>query len=97
MSSKKFNLKILVLGNSGTGKTNFVNKYTKNIFKDEYKTTIASEFGYKVFEYNDKVYHIKLWDLAGRDKDGMVTQIFAKDAHGCVVMSDATNILTREE
>ena len=90
-------LKIIVIGTSGTGKTSFVNKWTKNIFSDTYKATIVSEFGFKIFEYEGRLYRIQLWDLAGQDKNAMVTKIFAKDAHGCVVMSDATNNQTREE
>ena len=85
-------LKIIVIGTSGTGKTSFVNKWA-----DTYKATIVSEFGFKIFEQDGKVYHIQLWDLADQDKNEMVTIIFAKDAHGCVVMSDATNNQTREE
>ena len=98
MSSQfRSDLKIIVIGTSGTGKTSFVNKWTKNIFSDTYKATIVSEFGFKIFEENGKLYRIQLWDLAGQDKNAMVTKIFAKDAHGCVVMSDATNSQTRDE
>ena len=97
MSQFRSDLKIIVIGTSGTGKTSFVNKWTKNIFSDTSKATIVSEFGFKIFEENGKLYRIQLWDLAGQDKNAMVTKIFAKDAHGCVVMSDATNSQTREE
>jgi small GTP-binding protein len=97
MSSFRSDLKIIVIGTSGTGKTSFVNKWTKNIFNEAYKATIVSEFGFKIFDYEGKLYRIQLWDLAGQDKNAMVTKIFAKDAHGCVVMSDATNSQTREE
>ena len=95
--SFRSDLKIIVIGTSGTGKTSFVNKWTKNIFNEAYKATIVSEFGFKIFDYEGKLYRIQLWDLAGQDKNAMVTKIFAKDAHGCVVMSDATNSQTREE
>ena len=90
-------LKIIVIGKSGTGKTSFVNKWTKNIFAEAYKATIVSEYSHKIVDYEGRFYRIQLWDLAGQDKNAMVTKIFAKDAHGCVVMSDATNIQTREE
>ena len=96
-SQFRSDLKIIVIGTSGTGKTSFVNKWTKNIFSDTYKATIVSEFGFKIFEEGGKLYRIQLWDLAGQDKNAMVTKIFAKDAHGCVVMSDATNSQTRDE
>ena len=97
MSSFRSDLKIIVIGTSGTGKTSFVNKWTKNVFNETYKATIVSEFGFKILELDGKLYRIQLWDLAGQDKNAMVTKIFAKDAHGCVVMSDATNSQTREE
>ena len=96
-SGFRSDLKIIVIGTSGTGKTSFVNKWTKNIFSDTYKATIVSEFGFKIFEEQGKLYRIQLWDLAGQDKNAMVTKIFAKDAHGVVVMADASNIETREE
>ena len=95
--SYRSDLKIIVIGTSGTGKTSYVNKWTKNLFSDTYKATIVSEFGFKIFEEQGKLYRIQLWDLGGQDKNAMVTKIFAKDAHGVVVMADASNIETREE
>ena len=90
VASIRTDLKILVIGSSGTGKTSFVNKWTKNIFNEEYKATIVSEFGFKVFEHEGKLYRIQIWDLAGQDKNATVTKIFAKDSHGCVIVTDAT-------
>jgi Ras-related protein Rab-7L1 len=95
--SVRSDLKIIVIGSSGTGKTSYVNKWTKNIFQDEYKATIVSEFGFKVFEQEGKLYRIQLWDLAGQDKNSTVTKIFAKDSHGCVILSDATKENTLDE
>ena len=97
MSAFRSDLKLIFIGNSCTGKTSLVNKWTKNIFSDTYKETIVSQFGFKIFEKDGKLYRIQLWDLAGQDKNAMVTKIFAKDAHGCIIMSDATNIQTRKE
>ena len=97
MSGFRTDLKIIVIGASGTWKTSLVNKWTKNLFSEAYKATIVSEFGFKIFEKDGKLYRIQLWDLAGQDKNAMVTKIFAKDAHGCIIMSDATNKQTREE
>ena len=97
VESIRSDLKIIVIGSSGTGKTSYVNKWTKNIFQDEYKATIVSEFGFKVFEQEGKLYRIQLWDLAGQDKNATVTKIFAKDSHGCVILSDATKPDTLDE
>ena len=97
MSGYLSDLKLIVVGHSAHGKTNLVNKWTKNIFSEKYKATIVSEFGFKIIENNGKLYRIQLWDLAGQDKNHKVARIFAKDAHGCIIVSDATNKQTREE
>jgi small GTP-binding protein len=83
-------LKIIVVGNSGTGKTTFVNRWTKNIYNETYKATIMSEFGYKIYQYNGKIYRIQLWDVAGQDKSACITKLFCKDSHGAVIASDIT-------
>ena len=92
----KNELKIIVVGNSGTGKTSFVNKWINNTFDENYKATIVSEFSYKIYDYKDKSYKIQLWDLAGMDQNICITKIFSKDSHGCVVLSDITDKKTLE-
>ena len=90
MSRSGSDLKIIVIGNSGAGKTSLVNKWTKNIFDESYQATLVSGFGFKIFEVDGKLYRIQLWDLAGQDKSASITKIFARDAHGCMVVTDAT-------
>ena len=93
----KNELKIIVVGNSGTGKTSFVNKWIKDTFDENYKATIVSEFSYKIIDYKDKSYKIQLWDLAGMDQNICITKIFSKDSHGCIVLSDITDQKTLNE
>ena len=93
----KNELKIIVVGNSGTGKTSFVNKWIKDSFDETYKATIVSEFSYKIVEYKEKSYKIQLWDLAGMDQNICITKIFSKDSHGCIVVSDITDEKTLTE
>jgi small GTP-binding protein len=91
MSKKiRADLKILVIGSSGTGKTSFVQRWTKGNFNDYHKPTIVSEFGFKIYEYKDNKYRIQLWDIGGQDKSPSMAKIFARDSHGCLVLSDCT-------
>jgi small GTP-binding protein len=83
-------LKILVIGSSGTGKTSFVQRWTKGDFNDYHKPTIVSEFGFKIFEYKENKYRIQLWDIGGQDKSPSMARIFARDSHGCLVVSDGS-------
>ena len=88
---EKNEFKIIVVGNSGTGKTSFVRKWIKNQFDENYKATIVSEFQYKIIEYKGKYYKIQLWDLAGQDLNSCITKIFARNSHGCIVFTDITD------
>ena len=97
MSKISTDLKILVVGCSNTGKTSFVSRWTKDEFKESYKPTIVSEFGFKIHPYKDKFFRIQLWDTGGQDKSHTMAKIFSRDSHGCVVVSDATNPKTLEE
>ena len=90
VDSIRSDLKIIVVGSFGTGKTSYVNKWTKNIFQEKYKPSIVSDYGFKIFEHKGNLYRIQIWDLAGQDKSSSVSKILAKDSHGCVILSDAT-------
>jgi small GTP-binding protein len=84
-------IKIVILGNSGVGKTSFVKQWTKGNFNEEYKATIMSEFSYKIFEYKGKYYKIQFWDIGGQDKNIYTSKVFTKNAYGCILLSDITN------
>ena len=85
-SSKE--LKIMIIGSSGAGKTSFVQRWTKGQFISNYKATIISDFGYKIYSYKNVLYRIQLWDIGGQDKSASMAKIFAKDSHGCIVVTD---------
>ena len=83
-------IKILVIGSSGTGKTSFVHRWTKGEFNEIHKPTIVSEFDFKIYEYKEKKYRIQLWDIGGQDKSPSIGKIFARDSLGCLVISECT-------
>ena len=102
MSNSKFNkcknsLKIVIVGNSGTGKTSFCNRWMKDKFTDDYKATVMSDFSYKIYEYKGNYYKIQFWDIAGQDKNIYTSKVFLKGAHGCLIVSDITNKETLEK
>ncbi len=83
-------IKIVIVGNSGTGKTSFCNKWMKDKFIDQYQATIMSDFSYKIYEYKGNYYKIQFWDIGGQDKNIYATKVFSKGAHGCLIVSDIT-------
>lgn len=84
-------LKILLIGNSGTGKTSFSNRWTKGTFDESYKATIMSNFTFKVVDYNSKKYKVQMWDLAGQDRNIILSKVFAKNADACIILTDMSD------
>lgn len=89
-------LRIIVIGAKGAGKTSYINKWRKSKSYDSYKRNKDSDFGFIIFENKGEFYRIQLWELAV-DKNKKVIKIFAKDVHGGIIISDITNEQTREE
>lgn len=84
-------IKLITIGTTQSGKKAFTNRWTKNIFNEAEKATIVSEFGFKIVEIDGKLYRVQVWDLAGQDKNASITKIFAKDAHGVICVTNATD------
>ena len=84
-------IKIVVIGNSGTGKTSFCKRWINDTFDNTYKATITSDFSYKIHKFEGNYYKIQFWDIAGQDKNIYTSKIFTKDSHGCLIFSDITN------
>ena len=81
-------IKIVIVGSSGTGKTSFCNLWINNTFTEEYKATVMSEFSFKMYNYKGNYYKVQIWDLAGQDKNIYTSKVFTKGAHGCLILYD---------
>ena len=83
--SQNRDLKIIIVGDSGTGKTSFVNRYILNRFSDSYQATIATQFSSKILEIDGNTYRLQFWDIAGQDRSVTTTNIFCKNTNGIVL------------
>ena len=88
MNQNATDIKIIIIGCSGVGKTSFVQRWIKGNFESIYKPTIVSDFQYKILEWRGKCYRILLWDIGGQDKTPSMAKIFTRDSHGCIVIND---------
>ena len=86
-------IKILVIGNSYSGKTSIVNRFTQNKFDTNYKATIACDFSMKILKIEETELRLQLWDLVGQDSrvGGSVNKLFCRGALGALVVADITN------
>jgi Ras-related protein Rab-8A len=59
-------VKIVIIGDSGVGKTNILLRFCDNDFKMSYSATIGVDFKIKVIKINDYKIKLQIWDTAGQ-------------------------------
>ena len=83
-------IKVVVLGESGVGKTSLMNRYIKNSF-DEYQWfTMTTNYLTKQIKYKDQEYKLDIWDTAGRQNFRALNKIFLKDVNIIILVYDIT-------
>ena len=89
-------IKVILIGDSGVGKTNLINIATGNRFDINEKTTIASNYSVKKMLINEKEYIIKLWDTIGQEKFRQLSKIFFSNSKIVILVYDITNKVSFE-
>ena len=82
--------KLVLIGDSGVGKTNILSRYINNEFSYSSKSTVGVEFGSKIIKTNDKNIKIQIWDTAGQERYKSITSAYYKGAKGAFVVYDIT-------
>ena len=60
--------KVVIIGDSGVGKSNLLSRFTKNEFNLESKSTIGVEFATRTLTVEGKVIKAQIWDTAGQER-----------------------------
>ena len=89
-------VKVIIIGDSGVGKTNIMSKFLKNKFMEESKATVGVEFGSKLFDLNGHKIKAQIWDTAGQEKYKSITGAYFKGSKGALVVYDITQKSTYE-
>ncbi|KAJ1957857.1 hypothetical protein IWQ62_005004 [Dispira parvispora] len=88
---KKVLLKVIILGDSGVGKTSLMNQYVNKRFSNQYKATIGADFLTKELVIDDKLVTIQIWDTAGQERFQSLGVAFYRGADCCVLCYDVNN------
>ncbi|CAI8591068.1 unnamed protein product [Vicia faba] len=88
--------KVVLIGDSGVGKSNLLSRFTKNEFSLESKSTIGVEFATRSIKVDDKVIKAQIWDTAGQERYRAITSAYYRGAVGALLVYDVTRHVTFE-
>ena len=90
-------IKVILLGGSGTGKTNIIKALVDRPFDESSNSTLTSSFISKKININNREYHLELWDTAGQEIYRSLTKLFLVDSKIVIFVYDITQKSTFEE
>ena len=84
--------KIIVIGDSGVGKSCFTNKATKNFFEEDYNATIGFEYFNFNIKLSDKIIKLQIWDTCGQELYRSLITNFYRNASLAIIVYEVTSL-----
>lgn len=88
--------KIVLIGDSGVGKSNLLSRFTTNEFNIESKSTIGVEFATRTIEVENKKIKAQIWDTAGQERYRAITSAYYRGAVGALIVYDISKSTSYE-
>jgi len=88
--------KVVLIGDSGVGKSNLLSRFTRNEFNLESKSTIGVEFATKSIQADGKTIKAQIWDTAGQERYRAITSAYYRGAVGALLVYDISKRITYE-
>jgi len=83
-----FLFKVVLIGDSGVGKSNLLSRFTRNEFNLESKSTIGVEFATRSINVDSKTVKAQIWDTAGQERYRAITSAYYRGAVGALLVYD---------
>ena len=83
--------KVLIIGNSGVGKSCLLLRFAEDMFSDNYISTIGVDFKIRKLELDGKTIKLQIWDTAGQERFRTITKSYYRGSNGIVVVYDITD------
>eukprot|EP00667_Euglena_gracilis_P021169 EG_transcript_23097 len=84
-------IKLLLIGESGVGKSCLMVRFAEDTFTDSYLSTIGVDFKARDVDIGDQRCSLQVWDTAGQEQFRTITSTFYRGAHGIALVYDVTN------
>ncbi len=83
--------KIVLIGESNTGKTSMLVRFADNIFHENYLCTIGVDFKIKTLKVDNKIIKMQIWDTAGQERFRSISHAYYRNSHGCIAVYDISS------
>ncbi|KAK0458579.1 ras family-domain-containing protein [Desarmillaria tabescens] len=87
-SNYDYLFKVVLIGDSGVGKSNLLSRFTRNEFNLESKSTIGVEFATRSINVDGKTVKAQIWDTAGQERYRAITSAYYRGAVGALLVYD---------
>ena len=86
--------KMIIIGNSGVGKSCLMHRVTTNEFSEDHEVTVGVEFGSLLIKMDETVLKLQIWDTAGQESFQSITKIFYRGAHAVLLTYSVASALS---
>jgi len=83
--------KLLIIGDSGVGKSSILLRFADNTFSANYITTIGVDFKIRTITIKGQKIKLQIWDTAGQERFRTITSTYYRGTHGVIVVYDVTS------
>ena len=86
-----FMFKLLMIGDSGVGKSSLLLRFANDEFQETYMSTVGLDFKIRTVEIDGKLIKLQMWDTAGQERFRTITSSCYRGAHGIMVVYSVTD------